>query len=164
MNSLISSILEIWIFLARGLILWLIIALFIPGIIWYDHAYTLVLNLVVYPAGYIFDFFIEYYKSVLATWNPDANPIEDFANILLYLGGIACALGLPVLFFAGWFWCTLIGVLTIIPKPIRAGFSEGWTAETENNWHLLSGRMTIDESFKQEQEANAIASALNKYR
>ena len=42
----------------------------------------LVLNLIVYPAGFIFDFFIEYYKSVLATWNPDANPIEDFANIL----------------------------------------------------------------------------------
>lgn len=39
-----------------------------------------------------------------------------------------------------------------------------WTPEAENDWHLLSGRVTVQDTFDAEVQANAIASALNKHR
>jgi len=81
---------------------------------------------------------------------------------LLYLSTIALAFTLPLAFWFMWLMVSIVAVGEFVPKYLKNGFKFG--PETENNWHLLNGRTTIQKTFDAEVEANAIASALNKHR
>jgi len=159
MNEISDAILTIFYRGFQLLCAWLVIVLFIPGIVWFDHAWMLVQYIIVYPSGHIFDFFVssqDFFKDKITD---DTNPLEDFTFLLLWLSCIGLTLVMPVAYWAFALFTFVVGVFGIFPALMNI---PSMGPEGENIWHLVNGRTTVDETFAAEVQANAIASALKK--
>jgi hypothetical protein len=117
--------------------------------------------IIVYPSGYIFDFFVNYQDFFKDKITDDANPIETFAFFFLWISCIGLTLAAPVAYWAFTFFTSVIGLFGIFPALMNF---PSMGPEGENIWHLVNGRTTVDETFAAEVEANAIASALKRHK
>ena len=135
------------------LVVWLVVALVIPGIDWYDHVYWLGSILVGAPAAFIFEFFTEYYESVLAEDWSDHNPIQDAVYIMSYLGALGLSLALPVIFVL-----TQLFLVVHALTNWNTLFDGKTSPDGDNMVNLLSGRTTIQKTFDADVTANAVAS------
>ncbi len=159
-SDITSLIVKFWMLGIQLLVMWLIIALFVPGISWFDHTYSIITYLFIYPASFVFDLFIGYKEVLLAGDMGGSNPLANFVHLLLFLGCIALSLALPVVY---WFSWALMSFIVLTSNIKIAPVGEGITSpEMKNNLHLLNGRTSIDELYAADVQANAIASALKK--
>jgi len=142
------------------LAIWLVVALFIPSIAWFDHVYNIVVYLFIQPAWFIFELFDGFKESILASDFGGENPIANFAYLLGMLGSIALALALPLAYwFSSAFFVFYVLTLGMKVKPV----GEGIDSPAMKNWmHLFNGRTTVDELYAAEVQANAIAEAIKK--
>jgi len=140
--------------LIQLLIVWFIVVLVIPGINWYEHVYWLGSIIVVTPTAFIYNFFTEFWQSIVAEDWSNHNPIQDAVYIMLYLGGIALSLALPVLLWLSMLFITL----DTLTGWTKIGTTGSVSADNKNIEHLLTGRTTIGHTYDADVIANAIAS------
>ena len=148
-----STFFGIWKFGIQLLILWFIVALFMPGIAWYDHVYNIMVNILGYPAGVVFSFFTECYKEILAANWDNNNPIQDFVWLLGVIGSIALSLAIPMAYWFTWIMVTYVAITEIVPAINRIP-----TATTDGNlFYIVTGRTTVQNTFDAEVIANAVS-------
>ena len=158
---MLGLILKFWLIGIQLLVIWFIVAAFIPGIAWADHVYGVLHTLLVEPATTMFYFFNEIADSFrYSNWD-DNNPIEDFLGLLGWLGSIGLGLVVPLGYWLMWLLMAFVAVLDFMPN--NAGNGDVFDEEAENLWHLVNARTTVQDTFDAEVEANAIASALKKH-
>lgn len=147
----------IWKLGIQLLLLWFVVALFMPGINWYDHVYNIMVNILGYPAGIVFEFFMDSYQQILAANWDNHNPLQDFVYLFGFLGCIALGLTLPLVYWYTWIMVTYVAITEVV--PIINNISTG-NAMDNNLFYIFTGRTTVKETFEAEVIANAIAEKL----
>ena len=135
------------------LVVWIVIALVIPGINWYEHVYWLGEILVGVPTIFIFNFFTEYHESLSSEDWSDHNPIQDAVYIMCWLGAIGLSLAAPVIL-----WFTQLFLVVHALTNWNTLFDVKTSPDGDNMVNLLSGRTTIQKTFDADVTANAVAS------
>jgi len=148
----------IWITGIQLLLLWFVVALFMPGIAWYDHVYNIMVNILGYPAGVVFNFFTESYKEILAANWDNNNPIQDFVWLMGVLGCIALSLAIPMVYWFTWIMLTYGAIVGIAPAINNISLPE--SSLDGNMFHIITGRTTVQQTFDAEVIANAVSDKL----
>ena len=165
-DDIFELIVHTWIFFDIFFVIALIVVLFLPDVSFFEFAQKWADFLVIAPAVFVFEYFdgvAEYFRNA-----PSVNNLHAFANMCGMLGSIVLMLGLPAAF---WFMHVMMAFAALFKMVMSPALIDRQIAAQKrgdndnaifdrNDFYLMTGRTTVDEIFKAEVDATAIASAL----
>ena len=165
---ILTTFFRLWLLVCSCLIIWLIIALFLPSINYLEHV-TMLMNVVIIdPVFVIKDYFYESAETIRVVYLiPETSGILKSVYVLFWLFLIGLTLiCMPVIWF-GWMVFTYFGFVCLLTGEAQAMFMGAsmaikGNASSRNISHLFMGRTSFEEVYDADVKANAIVEAFNR--
>lgn len=165
---ILTTFFVVWLYVCSGLIIWLVIALFLPDINFLEHITMLMNVIIIDPALVVFNYFYESAETIrVAYLIPETNGIMKTTYLLFWLFLIGISLVCAPLIWFGWMVFTYFGFVCLLSGEAQALFmgvsmSVKGSASSRNLNHLFMGRTSYAEIYDADVKANAIVEAFER--
>ena len=165
-DDIFELIVHTWIFFDIFFVIALIVVICLPNVSFFIFVQDWSDFLVLAPAVAVFEYFdaaAEYFR-----YAPSVNNFHAFINMCGMLGCIILMFGIPLAFWFMHIMMMFAALYKIVMSPAlidrqiaaqKRGDNDNPIFD-RNDFYLMTGRTTVDEIFKAEVDATAIASAL----
>lgn len=159
---------QLWSIVCSCIIIWLLIALFLPGINYLEHITMLMNVIIIDPVFVVFNYFYESAETIrVAYLIPETTGILMSVYVLFWLFLIGLSLICMPLIWFGWMVFTYFGFVCLLTGEAQALFmgasmATKGNASSRNISHLVMGRTSLAEVYDADVKANAIVEAFNR--
>ena len=159
---------QLWSLVCSCLIIWLLIALFLPSINYLEHITMLMNVIIIDPVFVMFNYFYESAETIrVAYLIPETNGILMSVYVLFWLFLIGLSLLCMPLIWFGWIVFSYFGFVFLLTGDAQAMFMGAsmavkGNASSRNISHLFMGRTSLAEVYDADVKANSIVEAFNR--
>ncbi len=165
-KAIMMTILRVWSIVGSALVAWILIAIFLPGISFFEHVEWLLTVVVVNPALFLFESFSGIAEYILVNYvQVEENPVKLALSLLGWLGFVGLSLIIMPAIYFGWVVFSYMGFANLLSGKTKAQFMSmtaggSVSGSMENLSHIFRGHTTVQKVYDADVQANSIADAI----